>query len=148
MNTEEKTADALSQSAYEVTLGGRKFKFRPMSLSDREEISAIASGIEAFEVKEMSDGETLAEAIRYGKYARRIASVVATGAHVRGFAAFLRRRRIFRKAYRDASVEELVMCIKSIIEHVEPAFFLSIIISLSRQNMLKPTKETGATARG
>jgi hypothetical protein len=148
MNTEEKTAAVLSQRAYEVCLGGRRFKFRPMSLSDREEISAIASTIEFSIDQEMRDGEALSEAIRCGKYARQIASFVSTGAHVRGFASFIRRGLIFRAAYRQASVEELLLCVQSILDHIEPAFFLSIIISLSRQNLLKPTRATGATVPG
>jgi hypothetical protein len=148
MDIEERTSAALSEASYEVSLGGRRFRFRPMSLSDREAISALASGIAPFEGRDMSDGELLTEAVRYGRYGRRIASIVATGAHVRGFAAFFRRRLIFRRAYRDASVEELTLCMKRIFDHVEPAFFLSIIISLSRQNMLKPTKGTEATVPG
>jgi hypothetical protein len=148
MNTEEKAAFALAQKPYEVILGGKKFNFRPMSLSDREEISAIVSGIEVSVNREMRDGEVLSEAIRCGKYGRRVAAFVATGAHVRGFLAGLRRRIIFRRAYKYANPEELMACVRSILDHVEPAFFLGIIISLSRQNMLKPTKETEATARG
>jgi hypothetical protein len=150
MNVEEKAAAALSGSSYEACLGGCRFKFRPMSLSDREEISAIVSGIE-FSLdldKGLGDGEALSEALRCGKYGRRIARFVSTGAHVRGFGSSFRRWRIFRKAYREASTEELVACIRSILDHVEPAFFLGIIISLNRQNILKKTRETGATAPG
>jgi hypothetical protein len=142
MNVEKKAASVLAQKSYEVILGGRKFKFSPISLSDREEMSAAVSTIEASIQEGMSDGEALMEAIRCGKYAKQIASFIATGAHIRGFAAHFRRRWIFRKAYLSANVEELVMCVNSIFDHMEPAFFLGIIISLSRQNMLKPTKET------
>jgi hypothetical protein len=148
MNVEKKTASILAQKAYEVILGGRKFKFKPLSLSDREEMSAIASTVKESFGGEIGDGDTLAEAIRYGKYAKQIALFIATGAHVRGFMALVRRRLIYRAAYRNASIEELILCMHSILDHVEPAFFLSIIISLSRQNTLKPTKETEVTVPG
>jgi hypothetical protein len=145
---EEKAASALAQKPFEVILGGRKFGFRPLSLSDREELSVIVSSIEVSVDDGMSDGELMKEAIRCGKYGRQVASFVATGAHVRGFAASFRRWLVFRRAYKHASIDELVSCIRSILDQVEPAFFLGIIISLSRQNILKPTKETAATARG
>jgi hypothetical protein len=148
MNVEKKTASILAQKAYEVILGGRKFGFKPLSLSDREEMSAIASTVKEAFGSEIGDGDAMAEAIRCGKYAGQIAAFIATGAHVRGFMAFIRRRMIYRAAYRSASTEELILCMHSILDHIEPAFFLSIIISLNRQNTLKPTKETEATAPG
>jgi hypothetical protein len=148
MNVEKRTAATLAQKPYRVVLGGRVFHFRPMSLSDREEISAMVSTVRASVGEDMADGELMAEAVRCGKYARQVAEVIATGAHIRGFLAPFLRWRVYRRAYRDASTEELMLCVNSILDHTEPAFFLGIIISLSRQNTLKPTKETGATAPG
>ena len=146
---EEKTAAALAQKHYTVILGGKKFKFFPVSLSDREEISVLAAEIRtAVSGGEPTDAELLAEAIRCGQYGRRIAGIIATGAHVRGFGAAIRRWRIFHAAYRHACIEELILCASSLFDHMNPAFFLNIIISLNRQNMLEQTKETKATARG
>jgi hypothetical protein len=41
MDIEKKVASTLAQKHYEVILGGRKFRFKPLSLSDREEMSVM-----------------------------------------------------------------------------------------------------------
>jgi hypothetical protein len=150
MTVEEKTALALSGASCELTLGGRSYTFRPLSLCDREQISVLASVLSTSVREDMTDGELLKEAVACGRYGKVIALIISAGAHVRGFAplAAFRRWRLYRAAYRSASTPEIMACVKHILEGIEPAFFLGIIISLSRQNMLKPTKETEATAPG
>jgi hypothetical protein len=165
---EKKVFDALTQASYKVWLGGKEFEFRPMSLSDRQEMSVISERIPNMEAKE-NDSDVFKDSIAAGKYAREIAEIISVGAHVRGwkvsgfkFEVFglkfwipcgiatekARRRKLFLYAYEHATVEEIYEAIKQIFVNSHPAFFLNIITSLCPKNLLKPTKETEATAHG
>ncbi|GHT04911.1 hypothetical protein AGMMS49525_11710 [Bacteroidia bacterium] len=154
-NIEQNAFDVLSQKPYKVTLGGKSFQFNRISMNERQEIAAIAARLELQNHLEagvnMPEGEALTEAINCGKYGKEIAEIVSIIAHTKGFCDYLkkwRRDRIFKAAYFDATTEEIAICINKFLDQVEPAFFLSILISLNRQNILKPTKEIEATALG
>ena len=150
-NVEKKVFDALAQAPYTVTLGGKEFKFRPMSLSDMQEISVISGTIGTDGTNGMDDERNiLQDAIASGKYAQQIAKIISVGAHVRGFRVFekARRRKLFRYVYEHATIDEVYEAIKQIFTNSHPAFFLNIITSLCPKNMLTPTKETEATALG
>jgi hypothetical protein len=150
VTAEASVAAALGEKPYDVILGGKRFKFRPVSVRDREEMAAIASEIR-YEIRDgATDGELLDAAIRYGKYGGHIARFIAAGAHVRGFPLLrhIRRRRIFRAAYGRATDSEIMSALNGIFNHIRPGFFLLFITSLNRQNILKGTKETEATVPG
>jgi len=169
-SVEKKVFDALAQASYVVTLGGREFEFRPMSLSDRQEISVISWAM-GTDGTLGTDGEenVLRDAIAAGKYARQIAEIISVGAHVRGFkvsgfrfrvsglnicipfgVAFekARRGKLFRYAFHHASIDEVYEAVKHIFINSHPAFFLNIITSLCPKSILTPTRETEATAPG
>ena len=165
-SVEKKVFDALAQEQFIVTLGGKEFEFRPMSLSDRQEISVISESIGgAFATKETNDDSeqyVFKDAIAAGKYARQIAEIISIGAHIRGwrfryknlkrFRFFqsekARRREVFNYAYYHADIQEVYDAIIQIFAKGRPAFFLDITTTLCLQNQLKPTKETAATAHG
>ena len=165
METVEKRAfEALSQAPFTVRLGGRDFEFRPMSLSDRQEISVIAGGITPKSPEgDFKGQDVFKDAIAAGRYARQIAEIISIGAHVRGW-RFLslnnirsfrifqsersRRRELFRYAYERANIQEIYDAIIQIFGKGHPAFFLDITTTLSLQNQLTPTKETAATVPG
>jgi len=162
-NVEKKVFDALAQAPYTVTLGGKEFEFRPMSLSDRQEISVISGTMETHGIV-VSDGEQdiLQDAIAAGKYARQIAEIISVGAHVRGWkfrfpsvknlrifhSEKARRRNLYRCVYEHANIDEVYEAIKQIFVNSHPAFFLNITTSLTPKSILTPTKETAATAPG
>jgi hypothetical protein len=147
---EDKALKTLTEASCKVKLGGREFEFKPISLADREKISVLAAKIDINAANITTDGEMLNEAIRCGKYARHLAAFITVGAHIRDLPliASIKRKRLFKAAFHRASNEEIMHAVICILEHIEPAFFLKCIISLNRQNILKSTKETEATAHG
>jgi hypothetical protein len=169
---EKKVFDALAQKSCTVTLGGKEFEFRPMSLSDRQEISVISENLPPApstgggEADAEGEQDVLKDAIAAGKYARQIAEIISVGAHVRGdivrkekiwfglrerevvITEAERRQELFRYAYEHASFVEVYEAVKQVFVNSHPAFFLNITTSLCPKNMLKPTKETAATAPG
>jgi|GEM_PF-3418560 hypothetical protein len=163
-NIEKKAAATLKQQSYTVTLGGKEFEFRPISLSDRYEISAIASQIRVEVNPDEPDGDLLRKAISYGKYGKEIAEIITEGAHIRGSKTEKkkilfwdanvkrsekeRKKEVFEHAFYKASEQEITQCIIHIVEQINPAFFLSTLISLNRQNILTKTKETAPTVLG
>jgi len=169
-SVERKVFDALAQASYVVRLGGKEFEFRPMSLSDRQEISVISGTMWTDGTIGTDEEENvLRDAIAAGKYARQIAEIISVGAHVRGFkvSSFrfqvsglkvcipfgvasekARRNKVFRYAFKHASIEEIYEAVKHLFINSHPAFFLNIITSLCPKSILTPTKETAATAPG
>ena len=164
---EQIVAETLAQKSYKVTLGGKEFEFNPISLSDREEISVYAAKLKAEIDTQDTDGVLLSKAIECGKFGKEIAKIISICAHLRGSVSVKkeikkyiffksevefeiteeeRRKEIYEYAYKMASTEELQDCVMKLAEQINPAFFLSIIISLNRQNTLTKTKETEATA--
>lgn len=164
-NVEKKVFEALAQSSYKVTLGGKEFEFLPMSLSDRQEISVISDGIPVVEASD-NEADIFKDAIAAGRHTRQIAEIISIGAHIRGWrvrkvklfgkielpvgvaSEKARRRELFRYAYECASIDEVYEVVKMIFVNSHPAFFLSIITSLCPKNILTPTKETGQIPRG
>jgi len=169
-SVEKKVFDALAQASYTVRLGGKEFEFRPMSLSDRQEISVISGTMGTDETMGTDDErDILKDAIEAGKYSRQIAEIISVGAHIRKFRvscfkfqvlgfriripvgiAFekARRRKLLHYAYEHANIDEIYEAVKHIFINSHPAFFLNIITSLCPKNILTPTKETVATAPG
>ena len=165
-NVEKKVFDALAQAPYKVTLGGKEFEFRPMSLSDRQEISAISDSIPIVEISE-GESDTLKDAIEAGKHSRQIAEIISVGAHIRGdkvrkakigniiipwqtvtVTEKEQRDELFRHVYENTPIDEIYEAVKLIFVNSHPAFFLNIITSLCPRDILKPTKEIEATAPG
>jgi hypothetical protein len=147
---EMRVAQELAEAAYEVALGGKKFLFRPVTLNDRYSMAAAVADIRLDIDENMNDAEMIEQTLIAGKHAGNVARFISFGASVRGYApiAWIRRRRIFNAAYYRASEDELMNAIRCILSHLNPSFFLSISISLNRQNTLKKTKETKATVPG
>ncbi len=145
---EKKAFDVLEEKSYDVTLGNKKFKFNPINLSGRERISTVVANLKIKFNEGMKDSELLAEAIESGKYSREIAEFIIAGSHTKGRFRKLKEWILFKSIFYDADNSEIKKAVIHIMEQIEPAFFLGIIISLNRQNMMKPTKETEATALG
>lgn len=162
-NIEQHIFDALAQRPFIVTLGGKPFQFKPMSLSDRQEISVISSELPEIKIPEDNE-EQLSLSLSSGKYSRQIADIITAGAHIRGWKVIRKkifgkeipvfimseraqRRQLRKYAYFHASTIEIFEAVKLVLLNSNPAFFLHIFHSLN-QNLLKPTKETDQTAHG
>jgi len=153
---ELETYNALAEKPYEVVLGGKKILFYPLSLEDRDEMSVYASFLPTVDDEKE---DMLAEAIACGKYSKEIANFIAAASRQRSILPTIalrewhrrkKKERVFKLSLKEASSGEIYNAIKNICEHIHPAFFLDIIITLKGTNMLKPTKtqETNQTAPG
>ena len=152
MTNEQKVFDTIEERAYYVQLGGKKVRMYPTSLSDDQYISTIISkfpkDLQNINAITANDIMSLASSKDLAKLVSVPAKSKAWFYPDRLLSTWIRRKRAFYLAYKRSSKMEIRKAVIPLIKEIQLFFYRDCIISLQGQNVLKPTKETEATALG